>query len=122
MLANSKDEMICDLAETYGIYDYKELPATRTAVFVYGLSENSRVKRKIAGIECTMETLLLAMAVDRLSLLLWAQAGAKGKRPEMIAENLIEKSKKKGEEYRAFRSGGEFEEARRRLLGGEELG
>ncbi len=33
MIAVDEDALVCDLAETYGIYDYRQLPITRVAVF-----------------------------------------------------------------------------------------
>lgn len=41
--------MICDLAETYRIYDYRSLPVKYLAILVSGLSEDSRVGMKRAG-------------------------------------------------------------------------
>ena len=34
-----EDALVCDLAETYGIYDYKQLPLLKVAVFAYWISE-----------------------------------------------------------------------------------
>ena len=33
MIKTDEDALICDLAETYRIYDYKQLPAYQVAVF-----------------------------------------------------------------------------------------
>ena len=33
-IGTDEDALICDLAETYGIYNYRQLPADRVAVFV----------------------------------------------------------------------------------------
>ena len=73
MLATDKDALICDLAETYHIYDYRSLPVQQVAIFCIGLRENSRIKRKLSGNRCSTEILLLASAVDYLALLFWAQ-------------------------------------------------
>ena len=35
--------MICDLAETYHIFNYRQLPVEMVAVFVWGLPEKARV-------------------------------------------------------------------------------
>ena len=51
MLNLDKDALLCDLAETYHIYDYKSLPCKMVATFSCGLRADSRIKMKIAGIE-----------------------------------------------------------------------
>jgi len=40
MLELDEDALVCDLAETYGIYNYRSLPATLVATFSVGLREN----------------------------------------------------------------------------------
>lgn len=47
--------MICDLAEYYHIYDYKQLPVETLAILVYGLRDNSRIKMIIAESNITLE-------------------------------------------------------------------
>ena len=37
MIKTDEDALICDLAETYQIYDYKSLPAYMVATFSVGL-------------------------------------------------------------------------------------
>ena len=49
MLRVDRCALICDLAETYHIYDYRSLPATRVATFAVGLRNNSRIKSKMRG-------------------------------------------------------------------------
>lgn len=110
--------MICDLAETYNIYDYKRLPATLVASFAANLHADSRIKMKLEGREVAINTLLLAAAVDRLTYLLWAQTedGAKGRnRPKQLVEEF---TTKKEPEVASFKTGEEFEERRRQLLEG----
>lgn len=118
MIGTDKDALLCDLAETYGIYDLWALPVDTTAKLAYGLRDNSRIKKKIAGINVDYETLLLAAAVDRLSLLLWAQTedGQNNRnRPASIAEALAgNNSKPKG-----FDSAEAFEMARAKFMKGE---
>src|SRR5699024_11907585 len=59
MIQLDEDALICDLAETYQIYDYRQLPPTRVAVFSIGLRDDSRIKMKASGQLVPMETLLL---------------------------------------------------------------
>lgn len=118
MIKLDEEALICDLAETYQIYDYKQLPLSTVAVFSCGLRENSRIKMKLSGQVVSMETLLLAGLSDKVSMLLWAKTedGQKGKnRPAMILDALhsIEVQPK---ETVVFDSGEEFEQQRKQLI------
>lgn len=66
-----EDALTCDLAETYGIYNYRQLPAARVAVFAYGLRDDSRIKMAMADATLPLNTLLQAGILDRLSILIW---------------------------------------------------
>lgn len=123
-----EDALICDLAETYQIYDYKQLPLNQVAVFAYGLRDDSRIKQIMSDQIVSLETTLLANIVDRLSISLWLQTkdGQKGvNRPASIAELLTKNNKEEGDErdYLVFESGEDFENYRKALLaktGGED--
>lgn len=127
MIALDEDALICDLAETYQIYCYKQLPLNEVAVFAYGLRDDSRIKQIMSDQIVPLETTLLASIVDRLSLSLWLQTkdGQKGvNRPASIADQLIkrDKSENDGKDYLVFESGEDFENYRKALLaktGGE---
>ena len=73
MVATDEDALICDLAETYQIYDYRRLPLKMVSVFSFGLRENSRIKMKMNDIEVPFETMLLAGIQDKLNVLIWQQ-------------------------------------------------
>jgi hypothetical protein len=122
MICVDEDALICDLAETYQIYDYRQLPPTKVAVFSLGLRNDSRIKMKLSGQKVPLETMLLAGIYDRLSTLVWFQTkdGQKGRnRPQMLMNLLMNKKQgKQGNDVEVFHSGEEFEKARRRL-GGE---
>lgn len=118
MIATDENALICDFAETYHIYDYKSLPPSRAAIFACGLKNDSRIKMKIAGMKYSLETLMLASMVDRLSLLVWAktQDGPKGlNRPESIMEKLLQNEKEK--DIVSFDSGEDFRKKREEILG-----
>ena len=121
MIATDKDALVCDLAETYHVFDYRSLPARFVATLAAGLRESSRIKLKMAGMPCTSETLLLAMAVDRLSLLFWAKTddGQKNRnRPESIYMQLLGANTKQESDIVAFESRSDFEAERKRLMNG----
>lgn len=56
MVAEDEDALICDLAETYQIYDYRSLPLQKVAVFCAGLRENSRIKREYPKVCVNLQT------------------------------------------------------------------
>lgn len=121
MIATDRDALICDLAETYGIYDMRALPVSTLAVLAAGLRDNSRIKIKMSGVTTDRETLLLAMAVDNLRFLSWtkttaAQSG--NDRPKSIAQALLGQVEKKTPNV-AYGSGAEFDAAWKQLAGGE---
>lgn len=118
MIQADEDALICDLAETYHIYDYKRLPLTQVAIFAIGLKDNSRIKMKMSGQLVSMETLLLAGISDRLSVLLWRQTldGQKGRnRPTMVLDTLTIKRIKETDVI-VFSSGEDYESTRNEML------
>ena len=120
MISVDEDALICDLAETYHIHDYKQLPATKVAVFSCGLRENSRIRMKLSGQKIPFDTVLLASMTDALKLIWWSKTkdGEKGKNtPTSITEKLFESGPKVKSEV-VFDSGEDFERMRNRLLGG----
>lgn len=119
MISIDDNALQCDLAETYHIFNYKELPATKVALFCVGLRDNSRIKMKISKTDYDFNTILLASIVDRLSLLVWSKTkGAeKGKgKPEMLVNKLLKKND--SQPILSFDSAEEFEEERKKILRG----
>ena len=118
MLAVDRTALICDLAETYGILDYKVLPVETLAALSVGLRENSRIKMKLSGAKVQPDFLLLAAAVDRLSLLVWSKTkdAEKGrKKPKSLVEVL--NGKKKESDVMAFNTAEEWERAKAKIIG-----
>ena len=121
MIATDQDALICDLAETYGIYDMQALPVSTLAVLASGLRDDSRIKMKMSGVKTDQETLLLAMAVDNLRFLSWTKTVAAqdgNDRPKSIARVLLGQVEEKPQNV-AYGSGEEFDAAWKRLTGGE---
>ncbi|MDG4868758.1 DUF5361 domain-containing protein, partial [Guyparkeria sp. 1SP6A2] len=71
MIKTDEDALICDLAETYHIFDYRQLPVNMVAVFSYGLKDDSRIKMIMNDQNISLENLLLAGISDKVGLLLW---------------------------------------------------
>lgn len=119
MIRFDEDALICDLAETYQIYDYRQLPLQMVAVFSFGLRDNSRIKKKLSNQPIDFDRLLLAGISDKLSYILWSKTkdGTKGRnKPKSILEMLTEPKKQSNQ--LAFHSGEEFEQMRARILVG----
>ena len=117
----NEDALICDFAETYNIYDYKQLPLSRAAVLAYGLRDDSRIKTLLRKEKAPIETLLLISIVDRLSLLLWAKTkdGQKNRnRPKSLMGVLFPQNAEAG--VVSFGSAEEFEERRKKLMEGSQ--
>ena len=65
VIAEYKSDMICDLAETYQIYDYRRVPGRLLGTLVAGLGANSRVKKKLFGVQNEVpDSLLLAKILE----------------------------------------------------------
>lgn len=111
--------MICDLAETYGIFDYRRLPASLLSTLVLGLRDDSRVKMAVAGMNITPTNQLLAIAVDYLAFLFWAETknGQKGRnKPKSVYQALMKQ--KEDDDIVVYSSAEEFNRARERILRG----
>ena len=118
MIKEDEDALQCDLAETYHIFNYRELPLRKVALFSAGLKEGSRIKLKMQKQNYPFETILLAMAVDRLTYLLWLKTkdGSKGRnRPASITDKLTGKLSNESNVL-SFRSADAFERERQRIL------
>lgn len=121
MIDLDEDALICDLAETYQVYDYKQLPLSTVAVFAYGLKDDSRIKQLLSDQIAPVERLLLASMVDRLSMLLWIQSkdGQKGvNRPTSLTDFFIKKEKEDTREFMTFESPEDYEAYRKQLFYG----
>lgn len=120
MVATDEDALICDLAETYQIYDYRRLPLKMVAVFSFGLRENSRIKMKMNDIEVPFETLLLAGIQDKLNVLIWQQTkdGMNGSNYPSSMLALLTKSQQKSKtsDLIGFESSEDFLREREKLL------
>lgn len=94
MLATDEEAFICDMAETYQIYDYRRVPCRTLGILAAGLREDSRIKMKISGVLAGTDTRLLANIMDIVNLILWTQTkdAEKGRnRPELVSPKLYAK-------------------------------
>lgn len=114
MIHTDADALLCDMAETYGIYSLQDLPQSTVAVLAAGLGPNSRIVKKITGQKASRFEMLLAAAVDRLSLLVYAQtedAKAGINKPPSILDQICGNMKEDETPLQEFATGEEFARA-----------
>lgn len=113
MIAVGEDELICDLAEYYHIYDYKSLPVDKVAIFSVGLREDSRIYRKLLGMPSSRwDERLLALLLDSVNRAFTSSDDYKSVYSILFGEEEHES------EVITCSSGEEFNEMRRRLIDG----
>lgn len=122
MVIFDEDALICDMAETYGIFDLYAMPAQLAATLAVGLREDSRIKVKMSGMKMDFNKYILAALFDKVNWLCWtktkdAQHGTHV--PESILDLLLQTDRKNdtADEYVVFDSPEAFETARQKLLG-----
>lgn len=102
--------MICDLAEVYHLFNYKEYSPLLVGTLLFGLRDDSRVKMALSGQKVSLERMLMARAVDELAFQSWTQtkdAQRNKNRPKSILQSLMGECKK--EEYATFETMEEFQ-------------
>jgi hypothetical protein len=119
MLERSEDSLICDLAETYHIYDMRSFKASYIAILAAGLREDSRVMMLFSGNKIRPSLLLQAASLDKLALLWWAETkdGQKNRnRPESVVESLTRENKQTEEPPIVFESAEDFNKTREEMI------
>ena len=117
MIKTDEDALVCDLAETYHVYDYKALPVNLVATLSAGLREDSRIKMKMADIKYNFQTLLLASILDGINLRNWLETEREeDTRPESMVNILLGKEKQTFDEKETFISAEEFKQKRKELI------
>ena len=69
MLRIDRDALICDMAETYHVYDIQGIPVETFATLAAGLRDDSRIRMRVGGIEYVPPIILLARIADSLALI-----------------------------------------------------
>lgn len=113
MITVGEDELICDLAETYGIYEYRAYSPLYIGTLAAGLRDDSRIKMKVSGERLSISQLLAAMTVDKLANLVWMQSkdGVKGRNKPVSVVEQLRGSASKPSEIHGFDSPEEFQKA-----------
>ena len=114
MMSANRTALICDLAETYGIYDYRSLPLRTVATLSAGLRSDSRIMMKLREEKATRNDLLLATIADGVNALLW-RFGLYDSKPPSIFDALIGISQDTGDTVMGFDTPEEFEAAMKKF-------
>lgn len=110
MMSKFPDELTCDMAESYGIFDVKRVPVQLLATLAAGLRDDSRVKRAATNTPYSDEIILLASIADSLRWIVWSKTedGVKGQnRPAPFLDFYIKKDKPESE-FESFESPEDF--------------
>ena len=113
MLGVDRDAVICDLAETYNVLDYRSLPIMTLATLCAGLHDDSRIKMQLMEMRRIAPSFTYVRIADTLTMILHVLAGDK-KKPKLYQDIMTGKQIKKT--TTGFSSIEEFEEARKRFL------
>lgn len=114
MIKLDEDALICDLAETYHIYDYRSLPVKLVATLSAGLRDNSRIKLKAIGSPVDLETIMLAAVADNLSMIRAGFSKDGRSKPYLFTEAIQGEKKPK---VKGFKNAADFEAALKRIRG-----
>ena len=115
MIRLDEDALICDLAETYHIYDYRSLPLKTVATLSAGLRDDSRIKLKAAEASVGLDTVILAAIADNLTMLRAGMSSKNKGEPFLFSEAL--QGERKSKKIKGFNTSAEFEAALKRIRG-----
>lgn len=113
MWSLDRDALICDLAETYHLLDYRSVPIMTLATLSAGLHDDSRIKMRLMDMYEVAPTFIGVRVADVLTMILCALVGEKSK-PKLFQDVMTGKQKTK--RLTGFSSIEEFEEARKRFM------
>lgn len=116
-MAHDKGDFICDLAETYGIHDYRKVPVHLLGTYAAGLGHNSRIGMKRRGVTAPADVILLGQLYELILSIVWAFFKKKEKMPSTPLDEFIvgEKTTAK-KELKGYASADAFEAAREKIL------
>lgn len=119
MYSSHRTAWECDLAETYGIFDYESIPVRKLATLTAGLRSDSRSMMELSGIRIPLRDTLLAIIADCEKWLVWSRTedGQNGINiPESVLELLTSGPKDKDNDHMTFATGEDFIRERNRIL------
>ena len=101
-MSDYEDELICDLAQVYGVHDWRKIPPANAAAMALGLPDDSRVKLKMNGRDFGFDRKLMMMIYDLLNWLTWTKTRQceLGYDPPLPLEETIRQNMEQAEEQR----------------------
>ena len=109
MLALDRNALICDMAETYHIYDIKSIDLPYLAILASGLGMDSRIRLKEQGLKASWSTVMLATILDGWS---------KDNNNTLLSKFLEKRDKGVKSNSKVFASVEAFEAEKAAILGG----
>lgn len=120
LVGRCEEEFICDMAETYKVLNWRELPLKTAAILASGLSKDSRCARKLNGTKISSVEYSLLAILDELRNLVWTNVQAhtekKVPKPKSILMQMLNQDQRP--EILSSRTPEEFEERRRKIIEG----
>lgn len=120
LVGRCEEEFICDMAETYHVFDWRELPLKTAAILASGLSKDSRCARKLNGTKISGVEYSLLAILDELRMLSWgfisAHSDQKIPKPQPILTQMLQQDQRP--KILSSRTPEEFEARRRKIIEG----
>ena len=116
MINLDETALICDLAETYHILDYRSQPVKLVAALSAGLRDNSRIKMRFADLPVDPNMLMLATIADRIEAFRYSFLDTK-EMPPLLVDELLGNSKTNTNGVAGFATPIEFESALAKIRG-----
>lgn len=119
MIALDEDALICDLAETYHIYNMEQLPPYYVAILANGLRQDSRIKLLALGLKVSIDTLLLAHIADNTAINIYAKTkdAKTGRNKPKSMVKVFTQDLDESKHAKQFKTGNDFLEEWRKLNG-----
>ena len=122
-VSEANNELVCDFAEYYHIYNYTEHNPVYVSILAKGLRRDSRTMQKLNNEKYSFTEYLQGMLVDDFNMYLYSHtqdAKSGTHKPKSIISMMRGEDGKRhltNGETQAFRTGEDFEKARNRILG-----
>lgn len=121
MIGLNEDALICDLAETYHVFNYRDMPPRLVATLASGLGDDSRIKRLAGGQPASSEIMLLGGILDALHTLIYKLSDGSTTPPISIIDLMFGNGKEPQKQCMSFETLEDFEAYRNKLINKEEI-
>ena len=119
MVRLNEDALICDLAETYHIFDYRSMPPQLVATLAAGLGDDSRIKRLAGEQPASSEVMLLGGILDALHAIMYRLSDGSTAPPVSIIDLMFGNEHEPQKQCMSFDSYEDFEAYRQKLISKE---